>query len=109
MNIKLLLVFLLITYKEVFSTVYGKINNIEKLKALTEVLEGNNDLIEIKEIILKKLRYQKHFEKKYNGKSPHEGKIIRKHKRRSLNGTYKDEKGNGKNQVMLTKPYWPWP
>ncbi|CEF64397.1 Hypothetical protein SRAE_1000265100 [Strongyloides ratti] len=109
MNIKFLLLFLLICYQKVSTTVQKKVYGIDKLKALAEVLEDSDDLIEIKQIVLKKLRYQRHLEKKYNGKLPHEGKIVKKHKRRSLNDTYKNEKGNGKNQVMLTKPYWPWP
>uniref|UniRef100_A0A0N4ZXA4 Uncharacterized protein n=1 Tax=Parastrongyloides trichosuri TaxID=131310 RepID=A0A0N4ZXA4_PARTI len=91
------------------NTIYGKSGNIESLEALVEALGDNKDLIEIKEITLKKLRYQKHFENKYSNGFPHEGKIVKKHKRRSLNTTNKVDKGNGKNQVMLTKPYWPWP
>uniref|UniRef100_A0A0K0G2Q5 Uncharacterized protein n=1 Tax=Strongyloides venezuelensis TaxID=75913 RepID=A0A0K0G2Q5_STRVS len=110
MIIKFWFLILLVSYQLVWFTVQGKVNSIEKLKALAEALDGYDDLKDIKEIALKKLRYQRHFEKKYEGKLPHEGKIVKKHKRRSLNNsTYKNEKGNAKNQIMLTKPYWPWP
>uniref|UniRef100_A0AC35U180 Uncharacterized protein n=1 Tax=Rhabditophanes sp. KR3021 TaxID=114890 RepID=A0AC35U180_9BILA len=74
---------------------------IHSLKVLTQLLENNEELAEFREIALHQLREQQRLHHKHHASSHNK-------RRRSLSGI-KDDKNSSKNQVMLTKPYWPWP